>query len=201
MKVTLLHFLSLDGVSQAPGGPEEDPSDDFTQGGWCMPHIDEAFMRRIVAWMTEADAFLLGRRTYEIFAGFWPKVTDPDDPVATRLNALPKYVASQTLTATDWGPTTILSGDVPAQVAELRKQPGRELQIHGSPKLAQSLLAAGQIDELRLTVAPVLLGHGRRLFPEGLPPTALRHLSAETTPSGLAIHTYAPDGPPEYGHP
>jgi len=199
MKITLTEFLSLDGVTQGPGAPDEDTSDGFTQGGWFVPHVDEEFIRLIAGWLGEADALLLGRRTYEIFAGHWPTVTDPHDPIASALNSLPKYVASGTLTRAEWTPSTILSGDVPAQVAKLKEEPGRELQIHGSTRLARSLLAAGLIDELRLVIAPVVLGHGRRLFPEGGAQAGLRLRSHVTTKAGLAVHVYEPVGTPEYG--
>jgi dihydrofolate reductase len=199
MRLTVTEFLTMDGVSQGPGAPDEDTSGGFTRGGWFVPHLDEAFMQRVVEWISEADAFLFGRRTYENFARDWPKMNDPDDPVATRLNGLPKYVASHTLTNAEWEPTTILSGDVPAQVAELKRQPGREVQIHGSAHLAQSMLASGLIDVLRLVVAPVVVGNGRRLFPEGGAPAGLRLLSSEATPGGLAILVYETAGAPKYG--
>jgi dihydrofolate reductase len=115
------------------------------------------------------------------------------------MNGLPKYVASHSLAAAEWEPSTILSGDVAAQVAELKRQPGRELQIHGSARLAQSLLAAGLIDELRLVIAPVVLGEGRRLFPDGGAPAGLRLLRNDTTPGGVAVHVYESEGPPKYG--
>ncbi|GAA1936983.1 dihydrofolate reductase family protein [Streptomyces durmitorensis] len=193
----LQEFLSLDGVYQGPGAPDEDTSDGFTRGGWFVPHLDEEFERVAGTWLGEADAFLFGRRTYLNFARDWPKMTE--HPFAGILNGLPKYVASQTLTTAEWDPTTILSGDIPAQVAELKRRPGRELQIHGSGRLGQSLLAAGLIDELRLAIAPVIVGSGRRLLPDGGAPAGLRLLSNETTPGGLAIHVYESTGLPEYG--
>jgi dihydrofolate reductase len=190
MKLTLTEFVSLDGVSQGPGSPEEDTSDGFTQGGWFVPYMDESFIRRAAEWLGLADALLFGRRTYVAFARDWPQITDPNDPFTARMNSLPKYVASQTLTAGSWNPTTVLSGDIAAQVAELKLQPGQELQIHGSARLGQSLLAAGLIDELRLVVAPVVVGRGRRLFPDGGAPAGLRLVGSETTPGGLALQTY-----------
>jgi dihydrofolate reductase len=199
MKLTLTEFLSLDGVSQGPGSPDEDTSDGFTQGGWFVPHLEEQFLKLVVTWIEEADAFLFGRRTYENFAKAWPERADPNDPIATALNGRPKYVASQSLTKGDWAPTTVLSGDIPAQVAELKRQPGREMQIHGSAHLAQSLLAAGLLDELRLVIAPVVVGDGRRLFPPGGAPAGLRLLRNETTPGGLAIHVYEWTGAPTFG--
>ncbi len=199
MRLTLTEFLTLDGVSQGPGAPDEDTSDGFTQGGWFVPHMDDAFVQLAANWFGEADALLFGRRTYDNFSRDWPQMTDPDDPFAAKMNGLPKYVASHSLTQADWAPTTILSGDIPAQVAALKGQPGRELQIHGSARLAQSLLAAGLIDELRLVIAPVVVGNGRRLFPIGGTPAGLRLLRTEATPGGLVIHIYASAGLPQYG--
>jgi dihydrofolate reductase len=199
MRLTLMEFLTLDGVSQGPGAPDEDTSDGFTWGGWPVPHLDEQFTRVIVDWVADADAFLFGRRTYENFARDWPKNTDPDDPFAPKLNGLPKYVASHTLARADWEPTTILSGDVPSQVAALKRRPGRELQIHGSAELGQSLLAAGLVDEVRLVIAPVVVGTGRRLFPAGGAPAGLRLVRGETTPAGLVVLVYESAGPPTYG--
>jgi len=198
VRLTLTGFLSLDGVSQSPGSPDEDSSDGFTRGGWFMPYLDEDFVQVAGAWFDEADACLFGARTYASFSSFWP-LSDPDDPFADRINSLPKYVASQSLRQADWAPTTILSGDVVAQVAELKRQPGRELQIHGSARLAQSLLAAGLIDTIRLMIAPLVVGSGRRLFPEGAARTGLRLISNETTAAGLAVHTYESAELPDYG--
>lgn len=198
MKLTVTEFVSLDGVSQGPGSPEEDTSDGFTQGGWLVPHMDDAFIRQTAEWLGHADALLLGRRTYDSFARDWPQIDATDDPFTGLMNSLPKYVASHTLTTGTWNPTTILSGDIAAQVAQLKEQPGRELQIHGSARLAQSMLAAGLIDELRLVVAPVIVGTGHRLFPDGGAPAGLRLTSNETTPGGLAFQTYEWVGLPQY---
>ncbi|MGP4046407.1 dihydrofolate reductase family protein [Streptomyces sp. 2A115] len=197
MKLALTQFLTLDGVYQGPGSPDEDTSDGFTRGGWFVPHLDEEFERLAATWLGQADAFLYGRRTYVNFARDWPKMTE--HPFGPIMNGLPKYVASHSLTKAEWHPSTILSGDIPAQVAELKRQPGRELQIHGSGRLAQSLLAAGLIDELRLVIAPVVVGTGRRLFPDGGAPAGLRLVRNETTPRGLAVHVYESTGRPEYG--
>ncbi|MFE9726974.1 dihydrofolate reductase family protein [Streptomyces sp. NPDC005794] len=197
MRLVLQEFLSLDGVSQGPGSPDEDTSDGFTRGGWFVPHLDEAFDRVATGWLSEADAFLFGRRTYENFARDWPTMTD--HPNAALLNGSPKYVASRSLTEAGWEPTTILSGDVPAQVSELKRLPGRELQIHGSARLGQSLLAAGLVDELRLAIAPVVVGSGRRLFPDGGTPAGLRLLRSETTPGGITVLVYESTGLPRYG--
>ncbi|MEU1696721.1 dihydrofolate reductase family protein [Streptomyces hirsutus] len=197
MKLTLTQFLTLDGVCQGPGSPDEDTSDGFTRGGWFVPYLDEAFEQLAATWLGRADALLLGRRTYVNFARDWPKTTEP--PFGPLMNGLPKYVASRTLAEAARNPTTILSGDVPARVAGLKRRPGRELQLHGSARLSRSLLAAGLIDELRLVVAPVLVGTGRRLFPSGVAPTGLRLVRHEATPRGLAVHTYETTGQPEYG--
>jgi dihydrofolate reductase len=198
MKLTLTEFVTLDGVAQGPGAPDEDTSDGFERGGWLVPHIDEAFLRLASDWLDQADALLLGRRTYGSFARDWPNITDPNDRFSERMNGLPKYVASHSLTDASWAPTTILSGDVPAQVAALRRRPGRELQIHGSARLAASLLDARLIDALRLVIAPVVLGDGRRLFPAGGAPTGLRLVDSRTTPGGLAVHVYETAGPPRF---
>jgi dihydrofolate reductase len=199
MKLVLMQFLTLDGVSQAPGSPDEDTSDGFTRGGWFVPYLDESFMGIVTEWISEADAFLFGRRTYQNFARDWPQMNDPNDPVASKLNGLPKYVASHSLEEAAWEPTTILSGDVPAHVAALKREPGRELQIHGSARLGYSLLNAGLVDEVRLAIAPVVLGSGRRLFQEGGTPVGMRLLRNETTPGGLATHVYEVTGSPEFG--
>lgn len=198
-KITLHTFLSLDGVMQAPGGPDEDRDGGFGQGGWLVPYADEDMGRCVSDWFEAADGFLLGRRTYEIFAAHWPRVTDEADPVASRLNSLPKYVASTTLDSADWQNSTLLRGQVTDEVAELRARPGRELQIHGSGRLAQSLMAAGLIDEYRLLTYPVVLGEGRRLFADGAVPMALTLTDSKVTGSGVAIHTYRPAGSPSYG--
>jgi dihydrofolate reductase len=198
MKLVLMEFVSLDGVSQGPGAPDEDTSDGFTRGGWFVPFLDEAFIRIVTGWVGQADAFLFGRRTYQSFARDWPKMDDPADPIARALNGLPKYVATSSVTA-GWEPTTVLSGDVEGQVAALKRQPGRELQVHGSARLGYSLLAAGLIDELRLVVAPVVLGQGRRLFPAAGAALALEPLHREETPAGLSIQVYRPTGEPRFG--
>lgn len=197
-KLTLTSFVTLDGVMQAPGGPSEDRSGGFLHGGWVMPLVDEEFGRFIVELFSRAGAFLLGRGTYEIFAGHWPRVTDPADPLATVLNRLPKYVASRTLQRAEWGPATIVR-DVRAEVARLKRQEGGELQVHGSAGLAQTLLAWELIDELHLLQSPVVLGAGKRLFGAGAVPAAFQLVATRATPKGVLISTYRPAGRPAYG--
>ncbi|WP_054309949.1 dihydrofolate reductase family protein [Mesorhizobium sp. 1M-11] len=190
MKLVLMEFLSLDGVCQGPGAPDEDTTDGFTRGGWFVPYLEQNFMQTVTAWVGNADAFLFGRRTYESFARDWPKMDDPNDPIASKMNGLPKYVTSNSLKDAPWAPATILSGDIAGRVAGLKEKPGRELQIHGSGRLAHSLLAAGLIDEFRLVVAPVVLGQGRKLFLDGAMPAGFKLLSVDATPGGLAVHVY-----------
>ena len=199
MRVTVTTFLTLDGVMQGPGGPEEDPSGGFEQGGWLVPYADEDMNRFVADWFALADGFLLGRRTYEIFSAYWPRVTDERDPVASRLNRLPKYVASQTLQSVEWNNSTLLRGDVPEEVARLKRQPGKELQVHGSGNLVQTLTAHNLVDEYRLWFYPVVLGSGRRLFGEGSAPAALKLVDTKTTSTGVVIHSYQPAGKVKFG--
>ncbi|MGW2310174.1 dihydrofolate reductase family protein [Actinomadura luteofluorescens] len=194
MKITLTEFVTLDGVSQGPGSPDEDTTDGFTRGGWLVPHMDATFVRRASEWLDLADGLLLGRRTYEAFARDWPKITDPADPFTGRMNALPKYVVSDTLTEGTWHPTTVLAGDPVQTVAGLKARPGRELQIHGSSHLGDSLLSAGLIDALRLVVAPVVVRSGRRLLDAQGAPNGLRLVRHEATPAGVLLLEYETTG-------
>ncbi|MFI0479756.1 dihydrofolate reductase family protein [Actinomadura sp. 9N215] len=190
MKIVLTEFVTLDGVSQGPGSPSEDTSDGFGRGGWLVPHLDEQFVRRTSEWLDLADGLLLGRRTYEAFARDWPQITDPDDPFTERMNSLPKYVVTSTLTEGTWKPTTVLRGDPVETVGELKARPGRELQIHGSARLGNSLLAAGLVDTLRLAVAPTVIGSGRRLLEHPGGPVGLRLVHHEVTANGLLLLQY-----------
>ncbi|MEU7471522.1 dihydrofolate reductase family protein [Streptomyces sp. NPDC044984] len=198
-KLVVTAFVTLDGVHQAPGGPQEDTRDGFEQGGWSVPYGDEDFGRFVNGVFSRVGAFLLGRRTYDIFASYWPKMTDPADPVAGKLNALPKYVASTTLTDPGWAGTTVLRGDLAKEVTALKERTDGELQLHGSGALARSLFALDLVDTLHLLTFPVVLGAGRRLFPEGSMPSAFRHTGGEITAAGVSIQTYDFSGRPEYG--
>jgi dihydrofolate reductase len=199
MKLTMQIFLTLDGVMQAPGGPDEDTDSGFEHGGWSFAYGDEDFGASVVEWMSRGDAVLLGRKTYEIFASYWPLQTDPDNPVASQLNSLPKYVASTTLTSVDWNNSTLLGSDVVSEVAKLKARPGRECQVHGSGQLAQTLIDADLVDEYLLYYHPVHLGTGKKLFRDGAPARSLKLLDSRTTGAGVIISRYAPDGPVRYG--
>jgi len=199
MRLTLHTFLTLDGVMQAPGGPDEDTNGGFTHGGWSFPYGDQESGAAVAGWFGHASAFLLGRRTYQIFASYWPTVTDPSNPIASKLNALPKYVASATLQSADWNNSALLGGDVAAEVAKLKERPGDELQVHGSGELAQALIEHDLVDEYRLMYIPVHLGSGKRLFRDGTRAAALRPIQSSVTGTGVIIASYVPDGPPRYG--
>jgi dihydrofolate reductase len=199
MRLTLHTFLTLDGVMQAPGGPDEDTGGGFRYGGWSAPYGDQDFGAAMTGWFEHATAFLLGRKTYQIFAGYWPKVTDPGDPIATKLNALPKYVASATLESADWTNSTLLGGDVVTEVGKLKERPGDELQVHGSGQLAQALIEHDLVDEYRLLIFPVHLGSGQKLFRDGAGAAALRLIQSSVTSTGVLIASYVPDGPARLG--
>ncbi|RKS05945.1 dihydrofolate reductase [Nocardiopsis sp. Huas11] len=199
MKLTTTTWITVDGVMQGLGGADEDRSGGFDRGGWAMPYFDDeaaTFLNRIYQ---RADAFLFGRRTYEIFAGYWGVMPNPDDnPIAAALNTRPKYVASTTLTEPGWANTTVLSGDVAAAIAELKAtQPG-ELQVHGSGGLVRWLFENRLVDEAVLLICPVVLGEGTRLFPDSGPDTALDLVDSRSTPRGVSIQVYRPDGRPRY---
>ncbi|MEU9338630.1 dihydrofolate reductase family protein [Streptomyces sp. NPDC048290] len=198
-KLVLTAFVSLDGVHQGPGSPYEDTRDDFTQGGWTVPYADDDFSVFIAGVFSRVGAFLLGRRTYDIFADYWPRVTDPDNPVAAPLNALPKYVVSSTLTDPSWAHTTVLGPDLPGEVRAVLDRTDGEVQVHGSATLARSLFAEDLVDTLHLVTVPVLLGAGRRLFGEGGLPTAFRHAGGRITSKGVSIQSYERTGRPLYG--
>jgi dihydrofolate reductase len=197
--LTIATFMTLDGVMQAPGGPDEDRDGGFEHGGWSFPYFSDDMGEAISDAFGKAECFLLGRRTYEIFAASWPNFPDKDDPVASKLNTLPKYVVSTTLASADWGPTTIIRGDIAAEVAKLKDQHDGEIQVHGSAGLAQTLHADGLIDEYRLFIEPVVLGTGKRLFEHGAAPTALQLIESKPMAKGTVFAIYHPAGTPTYG--
>jgi dihydrofolate reductase len=197
--LVLTEFLTLDGVAQAPGGPEEDASGGFRHGGWLVPHYDEVMDQQVIAWFAGAQDFLLGRGTYEIFAAWWPKAPTEDDPIARALNALPKHVASRTLTSVDWDGARLIEGDVVDAVRALTAEDGGELQVHGSPVLAQTLLAADLVDELRLIVFPVTLGSGKPLFGAGTVPRTWRLTASSVTGTGALVLSYQRAGEVDTG--
>ena len=197
-KLVVTTFVTVDGVYQAPGGPEEDRSGGFEQGGWLAPHFDEATGAFMGDVFSRAGSFLLGRKTYEIFAGYWPQVTDENNPVASALNRLPKYVASRSLENADWQHSTVIR-DVASEVAALKEQPGGELQVHGSGNLIRTLLEHELVDVYNLLVFPVVLGAGKRLFPEGVTPAGLRLTQSRATEKGIVILSYEYAGKPTYG--
>ena len=199
MRLTLTTFLTIDGVMQGPGGTEEDRRGEFDLGGWLVPYADADMDRFVTEWFSQADAFLLGRTTYEIFAAHWPNVTDPDNALAAKLNDLPKYVVSNTLDHADWNNSTLVNGDLRSSVEELKARPGRELQIHGSGLLARTLHDLRLIDEYRLWIFPVVLGTGQRLFGDGSIPSAFELIDTKVTNSGVVVHSFRSGGPPSFG--
>lgn len=198
MRLTLTMLVTLDGVVQAPGAPSEDPRDGFDHGGWQVPYVDDEHVELENTWFRRASAFLLGRRTYEVFAAHWPRVTDRHDFIARQLNSLPKYVVSTTLTSATWHDTTIIGADVVDAVAALKEQQGGELQVHGSARLAHTLMAHDLVDEYRLLTYPVVLGSGLRLFDDPNA-AALELIETHPTRSGAILATYRPAGEPRYG--
>jgi dihydrofolate reductase len=189
-------FVTIDGVMQANGSPELGRAEGFAYGGWQAPYTDEETRDLITQYTLLADAFLLGRRTYETFASFWPHVSN-DDPVAERLNTRPKYVVSSTAPAPAWAGTVHLTGDLGAAVSRVKESTPGEIQVHGSGQLARGLLDAGAVDRIRLWVHPVALGTGGRLF-DGISPVAMDVESAHTTKAGVTVVNYRVAGRPEF---
>jgi dihydrofolate reductase len=189
-KVSLFHHLTLDGVMQAPGRPDEDCRDDFRHGGWWAPYNDRVLGEIVAEGLARDVDLLLGRRTYEDFAGFWPR--QEDNPFTAVLNARRKYVASTTLKEPlEWSNSVLLEGDAAEAVAKLKQQPGKDIVILGSGQLVRSLLKRGLIDELTLAIAPLLIGSGRRLFDGDGTNAALRLVDARPTTTGVIVATYA----------
>ncbi|HWT55405.1 MAG TPA: dihydrofolate reductase family protein [Candidatus Microsaccharimonas sp.] len=195
-KIIVLSFISLDGVMQAPGGPEEDPSSNFKYGGWTAPYFDEASGQVMAKQMGQPFDLLLGRKTYEIFAGYWPQ---HDNEVGKPLNGATKYVASNTDVDTSWEKTVKLSGDVVSALRELKASDGPMLQVHGSGNFIQTLLQNDLVDELWLKIFPVTLGNGKKLFAEGTIPAAFKLAESSVTPSGIIIANYERDGDVQTG--
>jgi len=195
-KLVVLSFISLDGVIQAPGGPEEDTSSGFAYGGWTVKYFNDFLGRVMSEQMRPPFALLLGRRTYDIFAGYWPKVASPDD---LGFNEAKKYVASRTLTALDWNNSELIKGDAAEAVRKLKEEDGPDLHVHGSGNLIQTLLRHDLVDELRLKIFPLTLGKGKRLFSEGAIPAAFTLLNGEISPNGVIVATYQRAGEVETG--
>ena len=199
MKLTTVTHVSVDGVMQGLGGADEDRRGGFERGGWIGSVFDddaEAFLNQVYQ---RADAFLFGRRTYEIFAGSWGVWPDPgDSPIWTALNTKPKYVASTTLTEPRWANTTVLSGDTAAAIGELKAKPAGELQVHGSGNLVRWLFDNQLVDEIILLTYPVVIGQGTRLFPDTGPDIALDLVESRAFPKGITLQVYRPTGRPQY---
>jgi dihydrofolate reductase len=191
-KLLTTTFLTLDGVMQAPGGPEEDESGNFAHGGWSVPYWDDDIAAFMADTMGKPFDLLLGRRTYDIFAAYWP--TAPEEAGGAPLNQATKYVASRGRPDLTWDKSVLLEGDVAKAVADLKRATGPELQVHGSGNLIQTLLRNNLIDEIRLLVYPVLIGSGKRLFADGTIPAGLKLLGAKVSPSGVVMGKYVPAG-------
>jgi dihydrofolate reductase len=184
---------------QAPGGPDEDRDGGFQHGGWLVPYFDDKLVEIMTDWATRAGAFLLGRKTYEIFAGSWPNATDPEDEIATALNTRPKYVASRTLDTVEWNNSFLIKGDLAEEVAKLKAQDGDEIQVHGSGDLLQTLLKRDLIDTLRIWQFPVVIGTGKRLFGAGTIPLSFRLVDTQLATTGAVLHVYERAGDLKYG--
>jgi dihydrofolate reductase len=198
MKLMTTTQVSVDGVMQANGGRDENLDPGMDRGGWARPLFDNEAMTCVREIYQRADAFLFGRRTYELFAGYWGVREDLEDPIVGALNTQPKYVASNTLTEPRWANTTVLSDDVAAGIGELKAKPGDELQLHGSGDLTRWLLETELIDEINLLICPVVVGQGTRLFPDAGPDLALDLVDSRTFPDGITTQVYRPNGRPEY---
>ena len=198
MKLTALLFLTLDGVYQGPGARDEDRRGGFERGGWLSSHVDDEIWPAILAFYERADALLLGRQTWDIWSAYWPH-HDAGDAVSHGINVLPKHVPSTTLRDPAWQNTHVIAGDVEASVRELKAQPGRELQVHGSGTLLRWLLERDLVDELTLHVHPIVVGDGFRLFPQRGQTLDLELVTSRATPSGVMIQTYRPIGRPTFG--
>ncbi len=191
-------FLTLDGVMQAPGGSDEDREEGFQYGGWQAPVADDESGQVIMEQIQSTDALLLGRKTYQIFAGYWPKAP-ADDPIAAHLNNVTKYVASHTMTTVEWTNSRLIEGDVAAAVKRM-KEGHNEIHVIGSGNLVQTLLREELVDRFNLWVYPLLLGSGKRLFADGTIPTALHLVESKTFPKGAVLLTYRWAGKPTFAN-
>jgi len=198
VKLTTNTQVSVDGVMQANGGRNATLDPGMERGGWARPLFDSEAMTFVDEFYGRADAFLFGRRTYELFAGYWGMRDDLDNPIVRALNTKPKFVASNTLTDPQWADTTVLSNDLAAAIGKLKATPGGELQVHGSAILTRWLLENDLIDEMTLLICPVVVGQGMRLFPDTGPDTALDLIEARTFPQGITAQVYRPAGRPRY---
>lgn len=200
-KLVVGTFLTLDGVMQAPGGPDEDRDGGFEHGGWSFGYWDDMMGALITEWTAKAGALLLGRKTYEIFAAHWPNAgeDDPDDPVAAKLNSLPKYVASRTLDHVTWSNSSLIEGDVGEAVSKLKEDEDGEIQVTGSAGLLQTLIERDLVDVYRLWIFPLVLGTGKRLFGPGAVPAGLRLVDTQISTTGVSIQTYEREGEIKYG--
>ena len=192
-KIVAITQVTLDGIMQGPGGPEEDPRNGFTHGGWAMRFVDEAAQQVIGETIAGVFDLLLGRWTYDLWAGYWPR--QGDNPIAKAFNKATKYVVTRTLDHLDWKTSQRISGDVVDELRRLKASDGRALHIWGSSELLQTLIAADLVDEYRLWVFPVVLGQGKRLFENGVPPRGLSLVATRSTPRGILLNTYRPAGP------
>jgi dihydrofolate reductase len=192
-KVIVNEFMTLDGVVQAPGGEEEDTSGGFAHGGWHMPYMDETAQKQVLEGINEAGGFLLGRRTYEIFAGYWPNAPDEEQVIAEPLNSKPKYVASTTLSEPlEWQNSTVLDGDVAEAVPALKQEDGGDLHVIGSSELVRTLMANDLVDELRVMIDPLVVGGGKRVFNDDGALRPWRLVDSQVTTTGAILATYAP---------
>jgi len=193
-KLVVLSFITLDGVMQAPGGPEEDPTGGFKHGGWVAGYFDDFLGKVMVEQMSQPFDLLLGRKTYEIFAAHWPYVKTKEDPIAAGINNARKYVASKTMVKLDWTNSELIKGDVAKEVKKLKEQDGPEIQVHGSGDFIQTLLKHDLVDALWLKIFPIILGSGKRLFAGGTIPVAFKLLESEISPNGVIVAKYMRSG-------
>jgi dihydrofolate reductase len=198
MKLTTNTQITVDGVVQGNGARDENRSGGFERGGWARPLFDSQAMTFVDQFYQRADAFLFGRRTYELFARYWGVMDPGSSPIADALNTKPKYVASNTLTAPRWADTTVLSGDIAAAIGELKAKPGGELQVHGSGTLTRWLIENHLVDEMNVLIVPVVVGQGMRLFPDSGPDMALDLVESRAFPKGITLQVYRPNGRPQY---